>query len=115
MTSKSSLAGASIALLGLMFYAYSNPSTAVSSPPLQVQQASTTFAYATLSVEGEEYTFDQGGLEVPRARTLTAQLRLFGSDERPTYVNLLNAIGSRGWEIVDIETDESIVTFKRQL
>ena len=115
MTSKSSIAGALIALLGLMFYAYSNPSTAISSPPLQVQQPTTTFAYAQLTVEEDKFIFDQGGLETPRARTLTALIRLFGSSERSTYVNLLNAIGSRGWEIVEIDTAESIVTFKRQL
>jgi len=116
MTSRSSLAGASIALLGLMFYAYSNPSTAISSPPVPVQQSATTFAYAQLTVEEEDrFIFDQGGLETPRARSLSALMRLFGSTERATYVNLLNAIGSRGWEIVEIDTAESIVTFKRQL
>jgi len=116
MTSSSSLAGASIALLGLLFYAYSNPSAAVSSPRIQAQQSAvTTFTYAQLRVEEERFIFDPGGLEIPRARSLSALMRLFGSAERATYVNLLNAIGSRGWEIVEIDTIQSIVTFKRQL
>jgi len=119
MNARSSIAGALIATLGLMFYVYSNPSVAVSSSPApaaapQVSQSQVTFAYAQLTVEGDDFLFDQGGREIPRARSLTALMRFFGSSERPTYVNLLNAIGARGWEIVEVDTGESIVTFKQR-
>lgn len=115
MTSRSSLAGAAIATLGLLFYVYSNPSIASSSPPPQQIQSSDSFAYAQLTVEGDQFFFDEGGRETARSRSLSALLRFFGSNQRPTYVNLLNAIGSRGWEIVESNTSESIVTFKRRL
>jgi len=110
MNARSSLAGALIATLGLMFYAYSNPSIAESNGPVrqtqtqQLLQGQATFAYAQLTVEGDEFLFDEGGLQTPRARSLTALMRVFGSNEKPTFVNLLNAIGSRGWEIVEIDT-----------
>ena len=126
MNVKSSMAGALIAALGLMFYVYCNPSVArvqsyVNNPLQQVSQSVSTsgsasgFAYAQLTVDGDQFTFDQGGLETPRARSLTALMRVFGSSEKATYVNLLNAVGSQGWEIVAIDTAESIVTFKRRL
>lgn len=120
MNGKSSLAGALIAMLGLMFYAYSNPSVAVSSGPqtqasTRQSQSANAFAYAQLTVEDDQFIFDQGGLQTPRKRSLTALIRFLGSNEKPTYINLLNAIGSRGWEIVESDSAESIVTFKRRL
>ena len=119
MNAKSSLAGAMIATLGLMFYVYSNPS--VASPNLgvavapQQSQSVSTFAYSQLTIEDDQFSFDEGGVEPVRARTLTALMRFLGSNERPTFVNLLNAIGSRGWELVEFNTAENVVTFKRQL
>lgn len=116
MNSKSSIAGALIASMGLMFYICSNPQVAVSSPtPVQIQDSTSGFAYAQLTVEGDEFIFDEGGLALPRARSMTALMRFLGSSQRPTYVNLLNAIGAQGWEIVESDTDASVVTFKRRL
>lgn len=119
MNSRSSLAGALIATLGLMFYAYSNPSIASPNAPAiakaQQSQPAATFAYAQLTIAGDQYSFDEGGREPVRSRSLTALIQFLGSNERATYVNLLNAIGSRGWEIVEVDTVANTVTFKRQL
>ena len=118
MNARSSIAGGLIATLGLMFYAYSNPSIASPSRPaataIQQTQSSEVFAYSRLTVEDDDqFTFDEGGLQPPRTRSLTALMRFLESSERPTYINLLNAIGSRGWEMV--ETQNNTVTFKRRV
>ncbi len=119
MNTRSSIAGALIATLGLIFYAYSNPTIAstngsASAVQQSQSQSSEAFAYSQLTLESEDqFTFDEGGLQPPRTRTLTALMRFLESNERPTYINLLNAIGSRGWELV--ETQNNTVTFKRRV
>ena len=116
MNARSSLAGALIATLGLMFYVYSNPSVASNSGPRarQESQPAQVFAYSQLTIDSDQYTFDDGGLERPRSRNLSSLLRVLGSNERATYVNLLNAIGAQGWELVESDDSGNLVTFKRR-
>lgn len=114
MNNRSSFGAALIMCLGLSIYAFSSPSVAT---PIPQQQQQSGFAYATLSINGATYVFDQGGLQAPREYTLTTLLRSLDSRQRPSLVNLLNSIGEQGWELVIREQTNSrqMWIFKRKL
>ena len=112
MKNKSTWAAVLIVVLGLSFYAYSNPGLATA----QQQARAVGVSYAQLTINGEQYIWDVGGLEDPRERTLSSLLRVLGSRNKSTFVNLLNAIGSQGWVMIESnESDDGVQqwTFRR--
>jgi len=131
MDNRSSLAAVIIIGIGILGYTYSIPaqarveiastqqgstfvSTQARSQTASAQQI-TRFAYARLSINDQQYTWDVGGLQVPQTRTLLATIRSLGSQQRPTFVNLLNAIGNQGWELVPNSEGAGEFLFKRRL
>lgn len=80
----------------------------------QQRQQTSSFVYARLIQLGDQqFTWDAGGNNVPRTGSLRLIQRELGGNSRDTLVNLLNAIGSNGWELVQIE--EGNYLFKRQI
>ena len=66
----------------------------------QQQTTGNTFEYAQLTRENGNYVFDTGGNFVPPTRSSQALQRELGSSAPGRFVNLLDAIGSQGWELV---------------
>ena len=90
-------------------------STAVTQQAQQAVQnpSQGDFEYAQLIVVGnDQLTFDDGGNDRPRTRSLKALYAELGGRNRATLVNLLNEIGDDGWELVGSPVD-GIWTFKR--
>ena len=86
-------------------------SNGASASTQSVQQ--TEWDYARLITDGESVSWHAGEMNVePQIFTLETQYRRLGGRSRPNVVNLLNQIGSDGWEL--IVTDEINWTFKRQ-
>ena len=83
MKSKSTWAAALIVVIGLSFYAYTNPGFATP----QQQARAVGVSYAQLTVSGDQYIWDIGGIEDPRERTLSSLMRFLGSREKTTFVN----------------------------
>lgn len=77
----------------------------------QVGQRLGIQSYAQLTIKGDSVTWDPGGNEIPRIETLPVTYRRLGGNQRPTLVNLLNVIGSDGWELV--LANDNIWTFKK--
>ena len=96
---------------GLAAYWFAAP--AVSQQTQQIQQRrSGTIAYAQLTIQGEtQVTWDEGGNSIPRVDTLESTYRRLGGTQRSSVVNLLNAIGNSGWELVEVTSN--VWTFKR--
>ena len=79
----------------------------------QVQQKrSSALAYAQLTIQGENQAiWDEGGNAIPRVDTLDGTYRRLGGTSRTSVVNVLNAIGNNGWELVEVTSN--VWTFKR--
>ena len=73
-----------------------------------------TFEYAVLTIsDAETFVFNEGESNIaPRALELRILYSRLGGTSRPTLSNLLNVIGSRGWELVSV--DDQIWTFIRR-
>ena len=116
MNNRSSFAAVLIICFGLSIYVFTSPSVATPNlAPAAQQQQESGFAYATLTINGATHVFDQGGQPLPREFTLTTLIRSLDSRERPSLVNLLNAIGNQGWELVLQDRNGSRWVFKRAL
>ncbi|MEM7783111.1 MAG: hypothetical protein AAF623_07140 [Planctomycetota bacterium] len=90
-------------------------SNALAPKPPQIQQAQQAVSgieYAQLTVSNGRYIFDVGGNIQPREFDLVGLQRSLGSRERATFVNLLNAIGQEGWELIPRDSS-GIYLFKR--
>lgn len=114
----SSLAAALIVGIGLSIYVFTSPTIATPNlGPVVQEQATSGFAYATLTKVDDSFVFDTGGLNPPREFSMGALMRTLNSQQRATMVNLLNAIGSRGWELVqkDKTGTTEVWLFKRSL
>jgi hypothetical protein len=80
--------------------------------------SATGFSYAQLTVSDDgQSTWDEGGNQIPQTRTLRALQRQLGNNQRTGLVNLLNAIGAQGWELVsnDIDGSQAVWNFKRRI
>jgi len=87
---------------------------AIAAPVPQANQKAQAsgFSYAQLTLLGEnQVTWDAGGNEVPRNRSISAVYRDLGGSSRVTEINLMNSIGQNGWELVQV--DGNVWTFKR--
>ena len=101
-----------IAVAVLFAASYSNNANAQQRS--QQSQTSSGWQYAQLlALENDQYKWDEGGNQVPVARSLRALQRELGSNDRETRVNLLNAIGSNGWQLITVE-EEKVWTFMRR-
>ena len=102
--------------LALFFVVCSIVPTSVASKSATASTPSveqTEWDYARLITDGESVSWHAGEMNVePQIFTLETQYRRLGGRSRPNLVNLLNQIGSDGWEL--IVTDEVYWTFKRQ-
>ncbi len=75
-------------------------------------QSPSGWEYARLIVDLDGVTWDPGGVNTPRVRTMAAAINDQGAGGlKATLANLLNAIGANGWELVQVEGDAWI--FKR--
>ena len=97
-------------LIGCVLAIYSLATPALSQQGNRVQQLD-SISYAQLTIKGNEVTWDPGGNEISRTDTLNVTYRRLGGNQRATLVNLLNVIGSDGWDLVQIENN--VWTFKR--
>jgi hypothetical protein len=101
-----------VLLVGCLFAVY-----AIASPPVKPQSRqnvsqSTSWEYAQLVIIGEDdFQFLIGGDIPVRTRSTRALLGDLGGNGKPTLANLLNQIGSKGWELVAI--NDTSWTFKR--
>lgn len=91
---------------------------AIAAPPVQQARQNVTQAsgweYAQLIViNDDEMTWLVGGDQPERVRPLRGLLGDLGGNGRPTLANLLDQIGSRGWELTFVEN--STWTFKRPI
>ncbi len=112
MKNKSTWALVLVFALGLCLYTYAKPGFAT--PQQQVRAAEVS--YAQLTIKGDQYTWDVGGNEVPRARTLNGLIRFLGKRDKPTFVNLLNALSAQGWNVIgsfDRDFTEEGLIFQR--
>ncbi len=75
-----------------------------------VQEQAGGFSYAQLTIQGDQVTWDIGGNDLPRQRNLNAVYRELNGEGRATTINLLNAIGANGWELVQV--GDNVWTFK---
>ncbi len=98
---------------GLSVYSLATPALSQQSIRIPQQQVG-VFAYAQLTIQGnEQVTWDEGGNDVPRVDTLDATYRRLGGNQRTSVVNLLNVVGGRGWELVQVSNNTW--TFKRRM
>jgi hypothetical protein len=102
-----------VLVIGGGFAAYSYAAPTLSQQSLQTQQRrSGTIAYAQLTIQGQDkVTWDEGGTSIPRVDTLAGTTNRLGGSPRASVVNLLNAIGNNGWELVEITSN--VYTFQR--
>jgi hypothetical protein len=98
----------------LVGFAMAVYSFAASTAPRQTDsEQANRFSYAQLTIqENDQVTWDAGGNDLPRVRQLNALYRDLGGNQRATVMNLLNAIGQQGWELV--QTDQATWTFKQR-
>ena len=76
-------------------------------------QTSPEWEYAQLRIGSDkQVTWDEGGNQIPQPRSLRAVQRELDGSGRDTVVNLLSAIGKKGWELVQVD-DQIVWTFKR--
>ena len=74
---------------------------------------SNKWEYARLVVIGEdELSFLRGGDQPDRIRSTRGLLGDLGGNGKPSLANVLNQIGTKGWELVTIEN--STWTFQRR-
>ena len=92
---------------GLTAYSFAAPQQG-----LQIQQRRSAIAYAQLTLQADnQVIWDEGGNGIPRVDTIDGTYRRLGGSQRISLVNLLNAIGSNGWELVEV--NNNVWTFKR--
>lgn len=93
----------------LTVYSYAVPVA----PQQRPRVVATTHQFALLTVQSDQQvTWDDGGNDLPRTRTLNALYGELGGTQRPTLVNLLNVIGADRWSLV--QTDQTNWTFQRR-
>lgn len=112
MNAKLSLLGL-VALIALGCYLMPQPKIATAQNPSAA--ASDVVEYAQLTISGNVYTFEEGGARFePRKFDLDGMYRELNGRQRPSLVNLLQAIGTRGWELVDVSQDRDVYVFMRR-
>ena len=113
MTNKLVFGLLSFAGLALVVAAIANNANAT--PQRSGTVSTTGFSYAQLTVSAEgQLTWDDGGNQIPQTRTLRALQRQLGNNQRTGMVNLLNAIGAQGWELVSNDDGQTVWNFKRR-
>jgi hypothetical protein len=79
------------------------------------QTSQTQWEYAQLRIASTDaVTFDEGGSQLPITRSLRVIYRQLGGNDRDSLVNLLRAIGNKGWELVVVDDEQKTWTFKRR-
>lgn len=100
-----SLSGKSF-ILALMLVGFGVAVYALAVPPLQdsgTQNAQAQgIGYAVLTYDGTNVRWDEGGAVTPRTRPLSTVYREMGGKQRASLVNLLNQIGEKDWDLIQI-------------
>jgi len=101
-----------VLLVGCALAVYAAAASPVKPQVRQNVSQSNTWQYAQLVIISEdEFQFLVGGNAPIRTRSTRALLGDLGSSQKPTLANLLDQIGSKGWELVAM--NDTSWTFKR--
>ena len=83
---------------------------AQASQQTQNAQSASAVEYAVLEVDGDNVTWKVSGNQIQRTESIKSAYRRLGGSNRGTFADLLDEIGSSGWELVQVQSSNWIFT-----